>query len=175
VNVSPKISQELRTDFDAPPRYGKGLDWTGYTCHDAATLLLRYILTLPEPVIPLDFYHAFREPFDKHAQDTTAEPDPKALFEIYQSLIKSLPSVNRQVLLYLIDVLAVFASNSDTNKMTLDRLAAIFQPGILSHPDHNHLPQECRRSQVILIFITDQEIQDGDLVTPRWDSRSTEP
>lgn len=35
---SAKRIKDLQTIFDSPERYGKGLDWTGYTVHDAANI-----------------------------------------------------------------------------------------------------------------------------------------
>jgi hypothetical protein len=51
----------LQEVFDSPERYGKGLDWSGYTVHDAANVLRRYLNQLPEPIVPLEFYERFRE------------------------------------------------------------------------------------------------------------------
>lgn len=76
---------------------------------------------------------------------------------VYQHLIKELPSLNRQLLLYILDLLAVFAAKSDVNKMTTSNLAAIFQPGILSHPQHDMSPQDYRLSQDVLIFLIDNQ------------------
>lgn len=45
--------------FDTPPRYGKDFDWTGYSVHDAASVLRRYLNSLPEPVIPAGLYLDF--------------------------------------------------------------------------------------------------------------------
>lgn len=41
--------------------------------------------------------------------------------------------------------------------MTTANLAAIFQPGILSHPDHDMAPAEYRLSQDILIFLIENQ------------------
>jgi hypothetical protein len=75
----------------------------------------------------------------------------------YQGLIKQLPPLNRQLLLYILDLLAVFASKADQNKMTTPNLAAIFQPGILSHPTHDMAPPEYRLSQDVLIFLIEHQ------------------
>ena len=75
----------------------------------------------------------------------------------YQQLITELPSLNRQLLLYILDLLAVFASKSDVNLMTSANLSAIFQPGLLSHPNHDMSPQEYRLSQDVLIFLIDNQ------------------
>ena len=169
---SPKRIQELQPKFDHPPRYGKGLDWTGYTVFDAGSILVRYLLQLPEPVIPLNFYERFRDPIKNHQAQAvgaleTQNPsvgdfDPDAAISIYQKLITEIPPLHRHLFLYLTDLLAVFASKSDENKMTTTHLAAIFQPGILSHPQHQSLNSECRLNQDVVIFLV--ENQDSFLI-----------
>lgn len=164
---SEKRIKELKAAFDTPPRYGKGLDWTGYTVHDAANILRRYFNNLPEPIIPLGSYDPFRQPLRGHQAEavghienqdpSTGGFDPNAAVRRYQHLIKELPSLNRQLLLYILDLLAVFAAKSDVNKMTTHNLAAIFQPGILSHPQHDMAPKEYRLSQDVLIFLIDNQ------------------
>jgi hypothetical protein len=164
---SEKRIKELKTAFDTPPRYGKGLDWTGYTVHDAANILRRYFNNLPEPIIPLGNYDPFRQPLRGHQAEavgqikdqspSTGGFDPDAAVRTYQHHIKGLPSLNRQLLLYILDLLAVFAAKSDVNKMTTHNLAAIFQPGILSHPQHDMSPQDYRLSQDVLIFLIDNQ------------------
>ncbi|EFR01945.1 rho-GTPase-activating protein 5 [Nannizzia gypsea CBS 118893] len=64
---SAKRIKDLQEIFNSPDRFGKGLDWTGYTVHDAANILRRYLNQLPEPIVPLDFYERFREPL-RHRQ-----------------------------------------------------------------------------------------------------------
>ncbi|KAI4763888.1 RhoGAP-domain-containing protein [Aureobasidium sp. EXF-3400] len=169
---SEKRIKELRIAFDSPDRYGKGLDWSGYTVHDAANILRRYFNQLPEPIIPLEFYERFRDPLKNHQAQAVGSMDMqapnighfdpvKAIF-VYQSLITELPPLNRQLLLYILDLLAVFASKSEFNKMTTPNLAAIFQPGLLSHPQHDMAPPEYRLSQDVLIFLI--ENQDSFLI-----------
>lgn len=169
---SEKRIKELKLAFNSPDRYGKGLDWTGYTVHDAANILRRYFNQLPEPIIPLDFYERFRQPLRNHQSQAvgaiaTQSPsvgvfDHEAAIKAYKRLITELPPLNRQLLLYILDLLAVFASKSDLNKMTTQNLAAIFQPGILNHPQHDMAPEEYRLSQDVLIFLI--ENQDSFLI-----------
>ncbi|KAF2721924.1 RhoGAP-domain-containing protein [Polychaeton citri CBS 116435] len=164
--------KDLKIAFDSPDRYGKGLDWTGYTVHDAANILRRYFNQLPEPIIPLDFYERFRDPLKNHQAEAVGPIDAQSpsqggfdqeeAIRAYQELITELPPLNRQLLLYILDLLAVFASKSDLNKMTTPNLAAIFQPGLLSHPQHDMAPQEYRLSQDVLIFLI--ENQDSFLI-----------
>ncbi|KAF2667066.1 RhoGAP-domain-containing protein [Microthyrium microscopicum] len=164
---SEKRIKELRNAFNSPDRYGKGLDWTGYTVHDAANILRRYFNQLPEPIIPLEFYDKFREPIRNHQSQAVGPMEGQSPsqgdFEVataiktFQRLITELPPLNRQLLLYILDLLAVFASKSDLNKMTTPNLAAIFQPGILSHPAHDMAPPEYRLSQDVLIFLIENQ------------------
>jgi hypothetical protein len=62
VSGSAKRIKELQAFFDSPPTYGKALDWDGFNVHDAANVFRRYINHLPEPIIPHDYYFAFRKP-----------------------------------------------------------------------------------------------------------------
>jgi len=47
VSGSNKRINQLQAVFDAPPTYGKDFDWTGYSVHDAASVLRRYLNALP--------------------------------------------------------------------------------------------------------------------------------
>ena len=164
---SAKRIKELQVIFDSPDRYGKGLDWTGYTVHDAANILRRYLNQLPQPIVPLDFYEQFRNPLRSHQAQAVGDMeaqmqdagdfDHEAAIRSYQQFITQLPSLNRQLLLYILDLLAVFASKSDQNRMTSANLAAIFQPGLLSHPNHDMKPPEYRLSQDVIIFLIENQ------------------
>ncbi|KAK6526267.1 hypothetical protein TWF694_004871 [Orbilia ellipsospora] len=145
---SAKRIKDLQVVFNSPDKYGKGLDWTGYTVHDAANILRRYLNQLPEPIIPLGYYDKFRQPLQGH--ETIDETEA---IRTYQRLISELPPLNRQLLLYILDLLAVFSSKADVNLMPAANLAAIFQPGIISHPDHEMSPADYRLSQDVLIFL----------------------
>lgn len=76
----------------------------------------------------------------------------KAIVE-YKDLIETLPALNRQLLLYIFDLLAFFASKSQKNLMPAVNLAAIFQPSILSHPCHNMEPNAYHLSRAISQFL----------------------
>lgn len=166
LNGSEKRIKELKHVFDSPDRYGKGLSWDGYTVHDAANVLRRYLNDLPEPVVPLDLYEKFRDPL-RGATKTSAgdaegphfidDFDVDAAILRYQQLIKELPSLHRQLLLYILDLLAVFAAKAEENRMNSQNLAAIFQPGMLSHPMHAMAPEEYRLNQCVLIFLIENQ------------------
>ncbi|KAJ9154839.1 Rho-GTPase-activating protein 5 [Pleurostoma richardsiae] len=163
---SEKRIKELKQIFDSPDRYGKGLSWEGYTVHDAANVLRRYLNDLPEPVVPLDLYEKFREPLkgatkqavgDAEGPQFVDDFDLDGAIRKYQELITELPPLNRQLLLYILDLLAVFAAKADENRMTSQNLAAIFQPGMLSHPNHAMSPEEYRLNQCVLIFLIENQ------------------
>ncbi|OGE55298.1 hypothetical protein PENARI_c004G12548 [Penicillium arizonense] len=165
LNGSAKRIKDLQEVFDSPERYGKGLDWSGYTVHDAANVLRRYLNQLPEPIVPLEFYERFREPlriYQRQVQEDKETPDAEKFdhakaVETYQRLIIELPPLNKQLLLYILDLLAVFASKSDQNRMPSGNLSAIFQPGMLSHPQHDMSPEEYKLSQDVLIFLIENQ------------------
>lgn len=171
---SEKRIKQLRAAFDSPDRYGKGLVWTGYTVHDAANVLRRYLNTMPEPIVPLNLYEKFREPLRGHVQKAVGDTeglqvdsdfDLEKTIVAYQKLITELPPLNRQLLLYILDLLAVFASKADENRMNAHNLSTIFSPGMLSHPDHDQAPQEYRLNQDVIIFLI--ENQDNFLIGMR--------
>ncbi|KAK1985536.1 RhoGAP domain-containing protein [Colletotrichum cereale] len=163
---SEKRIKELKQIFDSPDRYGKGLVWDNYTVHDAANVLRRYLNDLPEPVVPLDLYEKFREPLRGATRQAVGDAegpqfvdnfDEQAAIVKYQKLITELPPLNRQLLLYILDLLAVFAAKSEENRMNSQNLAAIFQPGMLSHPQHAMAPEEYRLNQCVLIFLIENQ------------------
>lgn len=115
----------------------------------------------------MDFYERCRDPLRSHQVQAVGDKnaqaqeiggfDPDDAIRTYQQLIKDLPPLNRQLLLYILDLLAVFASKADINRMNADNLAAIFQPGLLSHPLHDMKPQEYRLSQNVLVFLINNQ------------------
>ncbi|KAG7089334.1 hypothetical protein E1B28_011028 [Marasmius oreades] len=145
--------RELQALFENPPRYGKSLDWkqSPYTPHDVASVFRRYLTQMPEPVIPYDLYHDFRgamakEPFNQEEVITT-----------YKRIIRGMPRPNQYLLLYVLDLLSVFARKSDKNLMTATNLAVIFRPGLISHPNHELSPNEHALSQRVLEFLIAQQ------------------
>ena len=130
-------------------------------------MLRRYFRELPEPIIPLDFYERLRGPLKnhqaqavgqiEHQEPSVGEFDLDNAIKTYQRLITELPPLNRQLLLYILDLLAVFASKSDVNLMNAPNLSAIFQPGVLSHPKDVMSPKEYRLSQDVLIFLIENQ------------------
>jgi hypothetical protein len=123
--------------FDTGPYYGKGHDWAGYSVYEAATCLLRYLKRLPEPVIPYDFYDKFTSILGPTIYENDAGYDRDAFsidvaISTVQQCVAHIPPLQRQLLLYLLDVFAVFILTSDTNGMTPARIVAAFQPSLLA-------------------------------------------
>ncbi|CAO3568347.1 unnamed protein product [Mortierella alpina] len=150
VSGSAKRVSELQLIFDTPPNYGSQLDWTGFTIHDASNVLRRYLNHLPDPVITLEYYEKFR---DVHRNLT----DDEEKIAAYQDLISKLPPPHSCLLMYLLDLLALFAHHSDENLMDSKNLASVFQPGVLSHPNHAMSPGEYMTSAAVLKFLIDHQ------------------
>ncbi|KAK9458385.1 hypothetical protein V1511DRAFT_508469 [Dipodascopsis uninucleata] len=171
---SAKRMKSLQKIFASPPTFGRDIDWTGYTVHDAANILRRYLNNLPEPVIPLEYFDKFRVPFISskgkssqssgytHSRSNSlsnlnaingGSMKKKEVIHVMQSLIPKLPQANRQLLLYILDLLDTFSKHSKKTLMPVANLAAIFQPCILSHPDHRMSPDEYKLSQAVVIFL----------------------
>jgi GTPase-activating protein SAC7 len=95
------------------------------------------------------------------------------IIQEYKRLIRSIPRSNQYLLLYVLDLLSVFARKSDKNLMTASSerplnmilqcltpntdLAVIFRPGILAHPDHDMVPSENDLSQRVVEFLIDHQ------------------
>ncbi|CDK24253.1 unnamed protein product [Kuraishia capsulata CBS 1993] len=62
IGGSSKRIKQLQIIFSTEPEYGRRVDWVGYTVHDAASLLRRFLGSLPEPLVPFDMYEKFRDP-----------------------------------------------------------------------------------------------------------------
>lgn len=157
---SPKKLRALQDQFENPRRHGKRFDEANFTVFDAGAILLRYLLQLPESVIPHAWFERFIEPLAHSSMDgrnylprDSLEDTTKA----YEALFMDLPTVNRHVLYYLLDLLAVIASKSCINDMTTARLAALFQPAILQHPQHEWSYLEMGRARDVLIFLIDNQ------------------
>ncbi|KZT52324.1 Rho GTPase activation protein [Calocera cornea HHB12733] len=157
VSGSAKRMRDLQATFEKPPKYGKSLDWKKehYTTHDVASVFRRYLTQMPEPVIPHQLYHQFR---DTMGSGTAKKPfDRDQAIKTYQRLIRSMPRANQYLLLYVLDLLSVFARKSDVNLMPASNLALIFRPGLISHPSHELSPEEHQLSLQVLEFLIAQQ------------------
>ncbi|KAL0573287.1 GTPase activating protein (GAP) for Rho1p [Marasmius crinis-equi] len=118
-------------------------------CSDGTSLKCLFVILFPnqEPVIPCDLYHDFRDAIVK-------EPfDQEEVILNYKHLIWGMPRPNKDLLLYVLALLSMFARNSDKNLMPVTTLAAIFRPGLISHPSHETALEEHRLSQRVLEFL----------------------
>jgi GTPase-activating protein SAC7 len=88
---------------------------------------------------------------------TVTYTDAHIRVQHYQKLIAKLTKENQHLLLYILDLLAVFSSKSVQNLMPSKNLASIFQPGILSHPQHDMEPEQYKLSQEVLEFLIDYQ------------------
>ncbi|KAH8923547.1 RhoGAP-domain-containing protein [Atractiella rhizophila] len=129
VSGSAKRMKELQAIFDAPPKYGMDLQWSNYSVHDAAGVLRRFLNMMPEPVVPYDLYHSFRDCLTYPGQSL----DDK--IQHFRLLLLSVPPSSQCLLLYVLDFLLVFSRNSCVNLMTASNLAVLFQPGLVRPPE----------------------------------------
>lgn len=88
---------------------------------------------------------------------TKRDLEDGAKIEQYRRLITSIPQANQYLLLYILDLLAVVQHNSNTNKMTAQNLAIVFQPSILSHPHLNSKDEHLAAVEVIEFLIEHQD------------------
>ncbi|CDO94234.1 unnamed protein product [Kluyveromyces dobzhanskii CBS 2104] len=79
--------------------------------------------------------------------------DIKNAIKDYDQLFEQLPDDPRQLFIYLLDLLSLFAQQSHKNLMTGANLAAIFQPSMISHPDHDMDPREYEISRLVVEFL----------------------
>jgi len=69
-----------------------------------------------------------------------------------------LPPLNRSLLLYLLDLWAIFASKEDANRMSPLRIADVFQSSVLYHPDDsNEEVDRLFNSNVLKFLIENQD------------------
>lgn len=76
--------------------------------------------------------------------------DLRSALKEYRMLIDRIPESQKHLLYYLLDLLTMFSDNAKQNLMPARNLAAIFQPSILSHPDHDLTPDEYALSQAVV-------------------------
>lgn len=230
-----KRIKELQNIFSNPPDYGsKFTNWDGFTVHDVASLLRRFLNNLEEPLIPLDLYENFRAPLrerprilkymankaavrntshhhqtqqpqqpqqpqkpqqygpkplahanrtnsgneedkgndgdgeqDEETNSVEAEErkkkklrhkrrlirDVRSAVKDYERLFSNISNDTKQLTIYLLDLLSLFSRQSQFNLMTARNLATIFQPSILSHPQHDLDPKEYELSRIVTEFL----------------------
>ncbi|KAJ1747478.1 GTPase activating protein (GAP) for Rho1p [Coemansia sp. RSA 1821] len=148
VNGSMRRVQLLQGEFNTPPEYGRHIEWSTYTLHDAATMLRRYLTSLPESVISSDHYGGFMDKLAESISDDAKARD-------FGAMIEQLVPECRHTLLYMLELLAAFAQeeNSEKTRMSASNLAAVLQPCLLVHPDHVANPQEYSKAKDVVEFL----------------------
>jgi hypothetical protein len=76
--------------------------------------------------------------------------------DAFQALIRQLPTAHQHLLLYVLDMLRFFAVNASVTRMDASNLAAVFSPGLLSHPQHN-TPAHYMISQRVIEFLIEYQ------------------
>ncbi|KAF7513794.1 hypothetical protein GJ744_007845 [Endocarpon pusillum] len=147
--------------------FGPHMTWKKYKIDDAASLLLRYLKLLPEPIIPYNCYRKFTAIYEElvssmDANDghDRAQLDAKAKSRLLATVnlaLEQTPEVNRHVFLYLLDFLQACVGHSSLNLMTPDRLIAVFQPSLLSlEPDKLSIQEHQIEHQIahqVMVFM----------------------
>ncbi|KAI8576167.1 hypothetical protein K450DRAFT_179688, partial [Umbelopsis ramanniana AG] len=153
---SAKRVKELEQIFDSPEQqWGATLLWDGYTVHDSANILRRFLNFLPNPVITHQLYQPFRDVMSKLTviSGDKSNKSTQERISAFQTLIERLPLPHQFLLLYILDMLSIFASNDEVNLMSASNLAAVFTPGMLSHPSHDLDPVQYKISQRVVEFL----------------------
>ncbi|KAF1803586.1 Rho GTPase activation protein [Mucor lusitanicus] len=149
---SAKRIGQLQQIFNTAPDYGRQLDWKGFSVHDAANVLRRFLNYLPEPVIVHQLYQPFR---DVVTCTTPSTEDEKVVQ--FQNLIEQLPEHHQYLLFYLLDLLSLFSQNVQITKMDTFNLASVFTPGILLNPEHALNPTQYKTSQKVVQFLVEHQ------------------
>ncbi len=83
--------------------------------------------------------------------------DLHAAITAAQQLVKELSPLHRQLLLYMLDTLAVFASKSNINGMPASRLVAAFQPSLLCGRAEDMDFEEHQIAHRIMVFLVEHQ------------------
>lgn len=152
--------------YNEPPKYGKGLRLTS---HDAAQVMLEYLVQLPDSVIPWGAYTRFQAPLRYLYAKTPNYNEPcfsevdfdlQGAVSFWKEEISRLPSPNHDVLLFLLCWLP------RTVQMAIPMLAARFQPCLLAPRSLWSSPKDVMVSRAVLVclfenrasFVTDLEM-----------------
>ncbi|KAG0170681.1 hypothetical protein DFQ28_005702 [Apophysomyces sp. BC1034] len=147
---SAKRIGQLQHTFNTAPDYGRQLDWKGYSVHDTANVLRRFLNYLPEPVIVHRLYQPFRDVIASNSGD-------KEKVMSYQLLIEQLPQHHQYLLFYLLDLLSLFSQSGHITKMDTFNLASVFTPGMLLDPEHSMNPAHYKMSQKVIQFLIEHQ------------------
>ncbi|KAI9025201.1 Rho GTPase activation protein [Phycomyces nitens] len=160
---SAKRIGELQLIFNAPIDYGKQFDWKGYSVHDAANVLRRFLNYMPEPVIVHELYQPFRDVMETESTDINR-------IRAFQHLLEQLPCENQHLLFYLLDLIGVFGKHAHYTKMDIFNLASVFTPGLLLSPEHAMNPIHYKTSQKVVQFLIEHR---GSFKMPKHSGTET--
>jgi hypothetical protein len=148
--------EEIIYSFDSHLWYGSGLDWTDYSVHYAGRVMLLYLERLLESIVPLNYYERLCERLRREWRLVSFGPEEETkTIRVYQELIDKLSSISRHIFLYILYLLALFASERDLNKVDPRQLVALFQPSLLT--DYRRGLQDSRLNQDVLIFLLEHQ------------------
>ncbi|CAK9800599.1 Rho GTPase-activating protein 19 [Anthophora plagiata] len=100
-----------------------------YSVHDCASVLKGFLAELPEPLLSDLHYPAHCQIAELCSSDVSGN-DAKLLRSL-QLLLLLLPSINRVLLKYILNLLHKTASFESNNKMNSDTLATLFTPHLM--------------------------------------------
>eukprot|EP01122_Echinamoeba_exundans_P012742 TRINITY_DN5414_c1_g2_i2.p1 TRINITY_DN5414_c1_g2~~TRINITY_DN5414_c1_g2_i2.p1 ORF type:complete len:453 (-),score=99.89 TRINITY_DN5414_c1_g2_i2:99-1457(-) len=113
--------QQIKEEFES----GQRLDFEpSDDIHDVAGIFRLWMMSLPEPLVPFDFYQKFLElgkGFDGSKKQLSS----------LKKLIQSLPQLRLTLLVRLCRLLRILSVNSDVNRMSPENLAIVMAPNVL--------------------------------------------
>jgi len=149
-----RLSGNVQEVDELKYRFNRGeiVDFTSekHGIHAVASLLKMYLRSLPEPVIPFSFYDKFTSIISNVKDD-----DDKGMMEL-ENLVQQLPSANFNTLKFISRFLHEFQAHREVTKMTLENLAVIFGPNIISPLSENPqvlMESSSKIAQVMECFI----------------------
>lgn len=144
ISGSIKRMKMIQRAFDTGPSYGLNLDWSGYTVHDAASILLRYLSRLPGSLTGIEDHDALLSVCHLHPILESYEDGSNHAFEprrcnvsctaavtALADFFKTLPFYHYCFILYIMDMFAEFQNHRFTNSLSEYRLVGIIQPCLI--------------------------------------------
>lgn len=178
-----KIDFLIKNVFNIAPYYGLDFNYDenkknlNFTINDFTSVFKFYLNNLEEPVIPYRFFVRFIEILktfpemikffdlisdqtinskDKNEIKTSYENydnDSKELLNLLNQIIIDLPRENKDLFIYILDLLSMIRKRSVINLMTSENLSIVFQPSILSHEQFFTDIEQNKLARYILRFL----------------------
>lgn len=177
-----KVDSLINNYFDHEPFYGLDFNYDPsgkkqeYGIHEFTSLFKTYLNRLTEPVVPYnqfdDFINCmkeFPEMIDYYDNITSHDPDSSLdtiippinndtihlLLQRYHTLMHQLPEINRELLIYVLDLLNMIQKRSVKNLMTCENISIVFQPSLLSHLEFSTNLQSNKLARYTLQFLVE--------------------